>query len=250
MKKAILVVSFGTTYKEAMENSIDATVNHISNEFKDYDIFQAYTSNIIRRKLIDKGMDVNDTKTALEIIKNNGYEKVIILSLHMIAGYEYEKILEAVEAYKNDFREITATTPMLYEEKDYKQVAEIIKKIYSKTNTPIVMMGHGSEHENDMAYENLQKKLDKISENKYYIATVEGSITIYDIIKKLKEKKINKVTITPFMLVCGDHANNDMIGDEDDSWINLLKSEAIEVDVILKGLGEYTEFRDFFCKKI
>lgn len=112
------------------------------------------------------------------------------------------------------------------------------------------MMGHGSEHENDMAYENLQKKLDKISENKYYIATVEGSITIYDIIKKLKEKKINKVTITPFMLVCGDHANNDMIGDEDDSWINLLKSEAIEVDVILKGLGEYIEFRDFFVKNI
>lgn len=138
MKKAILVVSFGTTYKEAMENSIDATVNHISNEFKDYDIFQAYTSNIIRRKLIDKGMDVNDTKTALEIIKNNGYEKVIILSLHMIAGYEYEKILEAVEAYKNDFREITATTPMLYEEKDYKQVAEIIKKYIQKQIHPLL----------------------------------------------------------------------------------------------------------------
>lgn len=250
MKQAILVVSFGTTYKEAMKNSIDATVNHIANEFKDYDIFQAYTSNIIRKKLIDRGMDINDTKTALEIIKNNGYEKVVILSLHLIAGYEYEKILDAVESYKNDFREITATTPMLYKEQDYVEVSEIIEKLYSKIDIPIVMMGHGSNHENDIAYENLQQKLDKISADKYYIATVEGNITIDDIIRKLKEKGISKVTITPFMLVCGDHAHNDMIGDEDDSWINILKSNDIEVEVILKGLGEYKAVREFFCQKI
>ena len=251
MKKAMLVVSFGTTYLKAKENSIDNTVKHIKDRFKDYDVFEAYTSVIVRKKLRDIGIEKDDVNTALFKIKEDGYKNIVIVSLHLIAGHEYEKkLLSQIDNYKTDFENILITKPMLYEDKDYTKIADILEKIYCDIKNPIVFMAHGSDHKNDISYDKLQKQLDKKHKNKYYIATVEGSIGINDIIKKLSCNEINKVSLTPFMLVCGDHANNDMAGDEEDSWINILKKEAIEYDLILKGLGEYEEIRDYFADKI
>lgn len=251
MKKAMLVVSFGTTYLEAKKNSIDATVNYIKDRFPNYDIFQAYTSVIIRKKLSKIGIDIDDVKSALEKLQKQGYKDIIIVSLHLIAGHEYEKkILSIVDKHRESFDNISITRPMLYDEKDYAKMADILEKIYLDTEKPIVLMGHGTDHKNDIVYENLQRELDKKNKDKYHIATVEGSIGINDIIKKLSYKGIKKVSLTPFMLVCGDHANNDMAGDEEDSWINILKKESIKSDLILKGLGEYKEIREYFVEKI
>jgi Cobalamin biosynthesis protein CbiK, Co2+ chelatase len=122
--------------------------------------------------------------------------------------------------------------------------------LYKDLKDPVILMGHGSEHKNDISYDKLQDELDKIGSKKYYIATVEGKTTIEDIVIKLKNQGEKSVYLIPFMLVCGDHANNDMAGDEDDSWKNLLKSENIVAHPILKGLGEYEEVAKFFIKKI
>lgn len=248
MKKAMLFVSFGSSYESARKDNIDKTVNIIAQEYKDYDVFQAYTSNMIRRKLKNQGIDIDSVSEALTKIKDSGYTDVVIVSLHIIAGFEYEKILDVTRDF--NFDSCIVTTPMLYEERDYHDVAVLLDSLYKDLEHPVVLMGHGSEHKNDLSYDRLQVELDKIDNKKYYIATVEGKITVDDIIQKLKNHEEKSVYLTPFMLVCGDHANNDMAGDEDDSWKNVLKSENIVAKLILKGLGEYEEVAKFFIKKI
>ena len=248
MKKAMLFVSFGSSYESARKNNIDKTVNIVAKEYKDYDVFQAYTSNMIRRKLKNQGIDIDSVNEALTKIKDSGYTDVIIVSLHIIAGFEYEKILKVTKDF--NFDSCKLTTAMLNEERDYHDVALLLDSLYKDLEHPIVLMGHGSEHKNDISYDRLQEELDKIDSKKYYIGTVEGKITIEDIVLKLKNQGEESVYLTPFMLVCGDHANNDMAGDEDDSWKNILKNQNIVVYLILKGLGEYEEVAKFFIKKI
>ena len=248
MKKAMLFVSFGSSYESARRDNIDKTVNYVAKNFEDYDVFQAYTSNMIRKKLNNQGIKIDSVSEALSKIKDSGYTKVVIVSLHIIAGFEYEKILEVVNDF--NFNSCAITTPMLYDDKDYFDVATLVDKLFNDLEHPVILMGHGSEHKNDISYDKLQEELDKIKSNKYYIATVEGKVTIQDIIAKLKNNRQTDVFLTPFMLVCGDHANNDMAGDEDDSWINILKSEDIVANPVLKGLGEYEEVAKFFINKI
>ena len=248
MKKAMLFVSFGSSYESARKNNIDKTVNIVAKEYEDYDVFQAYTSNMIRKKLQNQGIEIDSVSEALTKIKEKEYTDVVIVSLHIIAGFEYEKILKVTDDFK--FESCKVTTPMLYEEKDYHDVAVLLDTLYKDLKDPVILMGHGSEHKNDISYDKLQDELDKIGSKKYYIATVEGKTTIEDIVIKLKNHGEDSVYLIPFMLVCGDHANNDMAGDEDDSWKNLLKSENIVAHPILKGLGEYEEVAKFFIKKI
>ncbi len=244
----MLFVSFGSSYESARKDNIDKTVNTIAKEFEAFDVFQAYTSNMIRKKLQNQGIKIDSVSEALTKIKDSGYTDVVIVSLHIIAGFEYEKILDVTRDF--NFDSCIVTTPMLYEEKDYYDVAVLLDGLYNDLKHPVILMGHGSEHKNDLSYDRLQDELDKLDSKKYYIATVEGKITIEDIVIKLKNHGEKSVYLTPFMLVCGDHANNDMAGDEDDSWKNVLKSENIVVQPILKGLGEYEEVAKFFIKKI
>lgn len=250
MKKAMLVVSFGSSYENARKNNIDKTVNHIRDRFLEYDVFQAYTSIMIRKKLLKQGIEIDDVKMAIEKIKALNYDELLVVSLHIIEGFEYEKILKSVYEFKDDFNKITVTKPMLSQEEDYYKMAKLLDSLYSNIDMPIILMGHGSDHKNDISYEKLQIQLDKVNENKYYMATVEGKITIDDIIEKLETLSIKKVALTPFMLVCGDHANNDMAGDEEDSWTNILKEKGISPNPILKGLGEYELVGDYFVDKI
>lgn len=248
MKKAMLFVSFGSSYESARRDNIDKTVNYISSNFAEYDAFQAFTSNIIRKKLQKQGIDIDDPFSALARIKSLGYDEVVVVSLHLIAGFEYEKILNATKEF--EFKSIKLTNPLLSDDIDYENIAKILCDIYRDVKDNIIFMGHGSEHKNDKAYEKLQKKLDDIEKDRYYVATVEGDITIDDVILKLERNNIKNVTLTPFMLVCGDHANNDMAGSDEDSWVNMLKGKGITSLALLKGLGEYEQIGKYFVKKV
>ena len=157
----MLFVSFGSSYESARKNNIDKTVNRVAQEYKDYDVFQAYTSNMIRRKLKNQGIDIDSVSEALTKIKEKGYTDVVIVSLHIIAGFEYEKILKVTDDF--NFDSCKVTTPMLYEEKDYHDVAVLLDTLYKDLKDPVILMGHGSEHKNDISYDKLQDELDKMN---------------------------------------------------------------------------------------
>lgn len=253
-KKAILVVSFGTSYKDALKNSIESTENIIKDKFNDYDIKRAFTSNMIIRKILKRdNIKIDTPKEALGKLKKEQYEEIIVQPLHIMFGEEYEKIKTAVKEYKDSFKSIKLGRPLLFKTEDYKIAVDALKNQMPnkvENDEAVILMGHGTEHEANAAYFQYDYYLKEYLNSNIYIANVEGVPSLDSVIPKLKEKDIKKVLLMPFMLVAGDHAKCDMAGDDEDSFKNILKSEGFEVEIYLKGLGENKEFQNIYVNHI
>ncbi|MGL6105956.1 sirohydrochlorin cobaltochelatase [Romboutsia sp.] len=250
MKKAVLVVSFGTSYHETRRKTIDACEDKIKEGLKGYDFYRAYTSNMIIRKLKNRdGIHVDNPIQALDRLYEEGYKEVIVQTLHIICGEEYTKLKEQVESYQDKFKKIILGRPLLTHIEDYKEAVEAIEHQIPQMEKDevVVFMGHGTFHESHSAYPALEYIMRDHGINAY-VGTVEGYPELEQVIKKLKEKNIKTVNLMPFMLVAGDHAINDMAGDEDDSWKTILEAEGFNVKVYLKGLGENPYIQEKFMK--
>ncbi len=260
-KKAILVVSFGTTYADTRKVTIDAVEDKVKQAFPEYEVRQAFTSRIIIKKLADRdGIYMDTEKQALEKLKNEGYTEVIVQPLHMEAGDEYDKVSRVVETYTQNksFSKIALGRPLLYyvgqegKPDDYSILIEGLKAQLPKLGKGevVAFMGHGGVHPSNAAYGALQLKLQDAKIKNVFIFTVEGYPNM-DILKEtLKEKKVKKVTLMPLMVVAGDHANNDMAGDEDDSFKSQLTKEGLKVDAYLHGLGENALIQQIYVQHI
>lgn len=248
MKKAVLVVSFGTSYTETREKTIKPCEELIASAFEGYDFYRAFTSNMIIRKIARvENIKINNPVEALDELAKAGYEEVVVQTLHLICGEEYCKLKEQVESYKNQFKKIRLGRPLLTQIEDYKAAIEAVKKQLPvlKEGESVVFMGHGTEHEAHSAYCALDYMFDQ-EDLPVYIGTVEGYPEIGEVIKRLRKAEVRKAYLMPFMLVAGDHATNDMAGDEEDSWKSILESEGFEVECILRGLGENPYIRNRF----
>ena len=260
-KKAILVVSFGTTFGETRKVTIDAVEDKIRTAFPDYEVRKAFTSRIIIKKLAERdGIQIDTEKQALDKLKAEGYTEVIIQPLHMEAGDEYEKVSRVVDRYvqNKSFAKISLSRPLLYytgqegKADDYKIAIEAIKTQLPKLgkHEAVAMMGHGGVNPSNAAYAALQMKLQDAGLKNVFIFTVEGYPTVENLIEKLKEQKIKKVTLMPFMMVAGDHANNDMAGDDKASFKSRLLQAGFQVDTYLHGLGENTGIQDIYVQHV
>ena len=260
-KKAILVVSFGTTYADTRKVTIEAVENKIKATFPDYEVRSAFTSRIIIKKLAERdGIQVDTEKQALEKLKAEGYTEVIVQPLHIEAGDEYEKVSRVVAHYAHSkgFAKIELGRPVLYytgqEEKadDYTIAIKAIQTQLPKLgkNDAVAMMGHGGPHPSNAAYAALQMKIQDARLSNVFVFTVEGYPTVENVIKKCKEQNIKKVLLMPLMVVAGDHANNDMAGDEEDSFKSQFLAAGFKVDTYLHGLGENTAIQDIYVQHI
>lgn len=248
MKKAILVVSFGTSYHETREKTIDACENRIKESFQGYDFYRAFTSGMIINKLRKRDDYLIDNPAeVLEKLYNDGYKEVIVQSLHIICGDEYNKLKNMVSQYKDKFDKISLGRPLLTYINDYKETVEAVKKDLEKMDIDeaIVFMGHGTEHESHASYPAIEYML-RDNDINAFVGTVEGYPELEHVIKKLKNKNIKTIDLIPFMLVAGDHAINDMASDEEDSWKTILENEGFNVKVHLKGLGENEYIQEKF----
>lgn len=250
MKKAVLVVSFGTSYKETREKTIEACEKKIKDRLKEYDFFRAFTSNMIIRKLKNRDkINIENPIQALDRLYKEGYEEVVVQTLHIICGEEFNKLKEQVDMYKSKFRKIILGKALLTSIQDYKEVVEAIKYQVPKMkiDEAVVFMGHGTTHESHSSYPALEYMMRDANINAY-VGTVEGYPEIQQVIKRLKQDKIKFINLMPFMLVAGDHAINDMASEEDDSWKSILEKHGFEVRTYLQGLGENTYIQDKFMK--
>ncbi len=242
MKKAILVTSFGTSHKDTREKCLDVIENEVREKYGNEKVERAYTSGIIRRIVEKKeGIHIYDQKEGLEALKNKGYDEIITMSLHILGGIEYSKL-------SNEYGKVTQ--PLLTTDEDYGKIVNNEKFNDLEGNDAIIFMGHGSESAADVTYQRLQEEYIKAGKNNIFIATVEGKVTIEDVIEKLKKTDYKKILLKPFMIVAGDHAKNDMASDEEDSWKTVLQNEGYEVTPVLKGMGEYKFIRDMFMEKL
>ncbi|WIV11803.1 sirohydrochlorin cobaltochelatase [Proteiniborus sp. MB09-C3] len=253
MKKGIVVVSFGTSYEETRRLCIESIENKIKKEFSDYQVERAFTSQMVINKLRKRdGILVNNVTEALEKMRQEGICQVFIQSLHIIPGHEYNKLLRQVELFKEKNSDITihVGAPLLNNDADYKRSVEAIEIKALNNNEAVVFMGHGTDHDSDSSYDLLERQFREEYSDKIFIGTIEGSSKLEDIISQLLEQKINKVKLMPFMLVAGDHAMNDMAGDEEDSWKSILISNGFQVEVTMNGLGENEKIQDIFVSHL
>ncbi|WFD09886.1 sirohydrochlorin cobaltochelatase [Tepidibacter hydrothermalis] len=247
-KKAILVVSFGTSYADTRKVTIEACEEKLDKAFPDYEMRRAFTSNIIIKKLKERdGIEVDEPTQALEKLKAEGFSEVVVQSLHVMNGAEYDDLTAVVNQYKDDFDKIKMGSPLLTSVQDYKDLVEALKVQIGELeeNEAVVFMGHGTHHYANATYSCLDYMFEDMGVNAY-VGTVEGYPTLDNVINKLKKNNIEKVKLMPLMVVAGDHANNDMAGDEEDSWKSVLKKEGFVVETYLHGLGENEKVQDMY----
>ncbi len=258
MTKAILVVSFGTSYKETREKTIDAVEDAIAKEFTDWEVRRAFTSRMIIKKLKERdGISIDYITEALQRLVDDGVGEVVVLPTHIMNGIEYDDVVRVVSEFKDKFESIRLSKPLLTSEADYDRLIEALdesyfKRIfkYSSLGKAIVFMGHGSEHFANASYCELQMKLISLGYDHVYVTTVEGFPNFDDTLRFMSGHKYNKVCLIPLMLVAGDHALNDMSGDDEDSLKSKFISAGCNVECFLEGLGEQKAIQDMFVKHL
>ncbi|BEU87924.1 sirohydrochlorin cobaltochelatase [Selenomonas sp. TAMA-11512] len=257
-KDAILVMSFGTTYTDTRAATIGATVKRIEAQHPGVKVVTAFTSHIIIDRIKkNEGITYPTPEEALAQLKAEGYTRVAMTSLNVIPGMEYDYNRAVFHLYKNNFKKLTLGTPLIYwqgQEDQADDVTEALKAIstqFPKTGKKdaILLMNHGTPHPSNAYYSVMQARLAEMGMDNVYIYTVEGWPSLETIIPKLHEKGIKNVTLMPMMMVAGDHANNDMAGDEDDSQKSILEKEGFKVSTYLHGLGENKAVRDLFAAR-
>lgn len=252
MKKALLVVSFGTSYHDTCEKNIVACERELAASCPDRDLFRAFTSGMIIRKLKQRdGIDIDTPLAALQKLADSGYQDVAIQSLHIINGDEYEKIVSEVQTLRPLFTRLTLGAPLLSGHDDYVQLMSALEQQMPvlKPNEKVVFMGHGASHHAFAAY----ACLDHMMTAQHFPARV-GAVESYPeidvLIASLQREGIRGVHLMPLMLVAGDHAINDMASDDDGSWKTLFNAAGIPATPWLRGLGENPQVRAMFVKHL
>lgn len=251
--KGILVVSFGTSYKETRELTIKAIEKDIEKSFPDYKIYTAWTSKMIIRKVLRvEGVKIPTVEEAMEEILRDGITELVVQPTHIINGIENDIMTHTIESYKDKFKFIKFSTPLLTSQEDMNEAVGIVSTIFKDVNedTAVVLMGHGSEHYANMAYSAFDYTMKEKGMANFFMGTVEAYPSIEEVKNAVKNGGYKKVILTPFMIVAGDHATNDLIGDEEDSWYSEFKGMGMEVSYVLKGLGQYEGIRNIFINHL
>ena len=251
-KKAVLAVSFGTSYNDSRDITIGAVEEALAEAFPDYEVRRAFTSQIIIDKLKERdSLEIDNVTEALDRAAADGIEELYVQPTHLMDGYEYNDVLKELTPYVDQFRKIIVGAPLLTEESDFEAVAKAITEAtaeYDDGKTAICFMGHGTEAESNDVYQKLQETLTNGGYENYYIGTVEAAPTLEDVVASMKEKGgYEKVVLQPLMVVAGDHANNDMAGTEEDSWKTVLENEGYEVECIIEGLGQMPAIQELYA---
>ena len=251
MKKGILVVSFGTSHLDTMERTIDVIENEIAEKFDGCSVYRAFTSGMIIRKLKrTENMDIDTVSEALKRMAADGMEDVIVQPTHIINGIENDRMMEDLMEHMSLFNRIRVGKPLLSSVDDYKKAIHgVMSEVGLETGEMLVLMGHGTDHHANSAYPTLEYTFHALGYNQVLVGTVESFPELKNVMAKLEIAEKKKVALMPFMLVAGDHAKNDMAGEED-SWKSELEDAGYEVRVIMKGLGEFEGIRKIFLEHI
>lgn len=248
MKKAILVVSFGTTHLDTLEKTISAVERDIQAANPDVPCFRAFTSSIVRRRLKEKqAVTVDSVEEALHRLESEGYTHVTVQPTLLLPGEEFNKLHAAVLNAAGTLA-VSIGRPLLWEDADITALAEAVKAHYSLPEDTILLgMGHGTSHTADGVYRRLRSAMNALGME---LCTVEGSIDFEAAREALLAQPKRKVHLVPLLLVAGDHSKNDMAGDEPDSLKSILTAAGFEVSYSLCGLGELAAVRSALVARL
>jgi len=251
-KKAILAVSFGTSYQDTLERTIAAIERELAAVFHDRILLRAFTSGMICRKLKERdGIVIPSPAQALEQLLGEGVTDVVIQPTHVINGAEYDKLMAQAEPFRDRFARLTVGAPLLTSIEDYKAVADAVLEQLpeQQADTAQVFMGHGTEHYVNPSYTQLEYLFHDMGRKDIIIGTVEGYPGLEQVLRRLSERpEVKKAQLHPLMVVAGDHARNDLAGEEPDSWKSALENAGYQVACDLRGLGEFPGIQRLFAE--
>lgn len=252
-RKAIVLISFGTSYLDTKKKTLDRIKNQIRQAFPEYRVYEAFTSAFIKRVLQKReGITIYNVEEVMEAVSSDGMEEVIVQPTHLLHGVEHDKMMTQLAPYREKFSKLTVGVPLLTDIQDYRYLIKHLMKEMPPTSEKeaIVFMGHGSEHCINITYSSMNDLLRVGGYEHAYVGTVKAYPYLEDVLEELSKGSYEKIYLTPFMIVAGEHANTDMLGEQEDSWINILKEKGYEVEPIVRGLGEYDFVSTLFIKHI
>lgn len=252
-KKAILVVSFGTSHEDTRKVTIDAIERDIAAAFPDYRLYRAWTSKMIIRKLKSRdGIFVPNVREAMEQMASDGITHVIVQPTHVINGIENDLMKEDALSYCDRFQSILFGDPLLTTTRDSHKVIDAVAAEFADLTErqALVLMGHGTTHFSNSIYAALDYTFKDCGHPNIFLGTVEAYPSLDSLLKLVKCYKPEEVVLSPFMIVAGDHAKNDMAGDDPDSWYSRFTAEGYPVRTVLRGLGEYPAIRQLFIDHV
>ncbi len=248
----LLVLSFGTSFNDSRRLTIGAIEEALEKAFPDYSVRRGFTANIIIDHVKSRdGEIIDDVKEALDRAVKNGVKTLVVQPTHLMNGLEYNDVVDEIADYSDAFDKVVIGKPLLASDDDFKRVENAIvdwTKEYDDGKTAICFMGHGTDADSNSVYAKMQELLTADGHTNYFVGTVEASPSVEDVLAKVKEGGYEKVVLEPLMVVAGDHANNDMAGDDEDSWKSVFEAEGYEVKCLLRGLGENEEIRKLYVE--
>lgn len=252
-REGLLIVAFGTSVPEAVP-ALKALDADFRAAFPDAAVEWAYTSQIIRKKLAARGTPVGGISDGLAALARKGVKVVRVQSLHVMAGEEFSALERAVlldvKAYPGRFEAVYLGRPLLESRQDAREVAAAVLQSCGgrAPGEGLVLMGHGQAHGRaDLVFEGMRRAFVE-ADGLTFMASVEGSRTFDDLARELATRNVKTLWVQPFMIVAGDHARNDLAGEEADSWASRLRAQGFQVKTNLLGMGEIAGVRAVFVR--
>lgn len=268
----LLVVSFGTSFNDSRVADISGVEKKLQESYPDWSVRRAFTAQIIINHVQARDDEkIDNMEQALERAVSNGVKNLVVQPTHLMHGAEYDELVDAVNNYKDKFETVTVAEPLLGEvgsdaaavNDDKKNVAEAITAEAVKTagydsldaakedGTAFVFMGHGTSHSAKVSYSQMAAQMSELGYENVFIGTVEGEpeeTACENVINNVKEAGYKKVVLRPLMVVAGDHANNDMAGDDEDSWKSQFEASGAfdKIDTQIAGLGEIDAIQQIY----
>ena len=270
----LLVVSFGTSFNDSRAEDIGGIEKALAAAYPDWSVRRAFTAQIIINHVYARdGEKIDNVKQALERAVDNGVKNLVVQPTHLMHGAEYDELIGTLDEYKDKFESVKVSEPLLGEVgKDAEETngdkeavakaitAEAVKsakfdslEAAKKDGTAFVFMGHGTSHTAKVTYSQMQSQMDKLGYDNVFIGTVEGEpedTSLESIIEKVKKAGYKNVVLRPLMVVAGDHANNDMAGDDEESWKSGFTNDGSfeKVDCQISGLGRIADVQKLYVE--
>ena len=248
----LLVISFGTSFNDSRRLTIGGIEGAIAEAIPDFSVRRGFTAQIIIDHVERRdGIHIDNVTEALDRAVSNGVKKLVVQPTHLMHGFEYDELMATLGEYADAFEQVVVGEPLLTSDDDFARVAQVlvdVTKDYDDGQTAIVYMGHGTEHEYNKVYAQMQEVLTGMGAENYYIGTVEAEPSLDDVVAAIADKGYTRVVLRPMMVVAGDHANNDMAGDEEDTWKTVLTDAGYEVVCVLEGLGQVPEIQQLYVE--
>jgi len=247
----ILIASFGTAVTDKIEDTIGAVERRAAEKWPGVPVYRAFTSGMVRRKLEKSGVFVDDVPAALRRMAADGVTRAEVKNTFVMAGTEYARLAEDCKEQRENFRELRVSPPLLDCPGDLTAAARLVLERHPALpgGTALALMGHGTGGRGDFAYGALDCAFRDMGYNNVFVATVEGGAGLDSLRRRLRDYAPRRVVLRPLLMTVGDHAVNDMAGDGEGSWKNVLAGDGYEVSCVLEGLAEIPGIREYILEK-